>query len=611
MIRAAPFTKIVTSILLAALVCLLPAPHAASADEDPTAALAGLWGFERTLGPEVSGELTITRRGAAWRARVAGSEAPVRSDRDELSFTLPNDRGQFRGRLSKDAGRIVGHWIQPPTVTGGTRYATPLELVAAGDKVWRGQVAPLTDRVELYLSVSRQGDGTYSAFLRDPLQNVGAFLRLGSIRLEGDSVRLASRGGEIAGKYDSRGDTLSLALPSFPAALDFRRRGREQAEGFYPRTPALDAYVYRRPRAEADGWQTAALADVGLDPKSLTALVERILKTGTDSVHTPYIQGLLVARHGRLALEEYFYGFDENRLHDTRSAGKSLTTTLVGIAIDRGAGFDTRTPVPPLFPAYKTFANDDARKRRVTVGHLLSMSSGLACDDENDDSPGNENTMQSQAAQPDWYKYALDLPMAHEPGERAAYCSAGINLLGGVIENTTHEWLPRFLYENFARPLDIRTYHMNLTPTGDGYGAGGIYLRPRDFIKLGQLFLDGGRWRGRQVVSRKWVEQATAPHASIHGANDYGYGWWLDEYSVGSKTYYGFHAAGNGGQLLVVIPELDLVVALTAGNYGDFRVWSKFGSELVPQFIIPAAIRSGRERAVRSWPLEEDERVDE
>jgi hypothetical protein len=98
--------------------------------------------------------------------------------------------------------------------------------VAAGDKLWRGQVAPLTDRVELYLKVTRQGDGTYSAFLRDPLRNVSAFLRLGKIRLEGDSVRLASRGGELAGKYDSRGDTLSLALPSFPAAL---WSGRERA----------------------------------------------------------------------------------------------------------------------------------------------------------------------------------------------------------------------------------------------------------------------------------------------------------------------------------------------------------------------------------------------
>ncbi|MDQ3743022.1 MAG: beta-lactamase family protein [Acidobacteriota bacterium] len=577
--------------LLTAAVCTLPGMSEVFADEDQTAALVGLWGFERDFGPEVRGELAVTRQGPHWRARVAGFETLARFERGELTFQLPGDRGEFRGRLSEDAKRIVGHWVQPPTTTGGTRYATPLELDAAGDKVWRGQVAPLTDHVELYLSVSRQDDGTYSAFLRDPLRNVGAFLRLGKIRLEGDSVRLASRTGEITGKCDGRSGTLSLALPPFPTSLDFTRRSRDQAKGFYPRTPDLRAYVYHQPHPDGDGWQSASLVDVGLDPKPLTALVERILRTRTDAVNTPYIQGLLVARHGRLALEEYFYGFDRERLHDTRSAGKSLTTTLVGIAMDRGARFNNQTPVLSLFTSYKTFANDDERKRRVTVGNLLSMSSGLACDDDDDNSPGNEDTMQGQTAQPDWYKYALDLPMAHEPGERALYCSAGINLLGGVIANTTRKWLPDFFYENFARPLDIHTYHVNLTPTGDGYGAGGIYLRPRDFLKLGQVFLDGGRWRGRQVVSRRWVEQATAPHASIHGKDDYGYGWWLDEYKVGAKTYRAFHAAGNGGQLVIVIPELDLTVAFTAGNYGDFRTWSKFGSELVPQFVIPAALR--------------------
>ena len=583
MVRVGSLMKTVICTLLAAAICLLPEPSQVFADEDPTAALVGLWGFERALGPEVRGELTITRQGSLWRARIAGSETPARFEHGELVFRLPGDRGEFRGRLSKDVKRMVGYWVQPPTATGGTRYATPLELKAVRADAWSGQVAPLDDRVELYVSVSRQDDGTYGAFLRDPERN------------DGDAVRLASRGGDITGKYNERSGTLSLALPSLPTPLDFTRRSRDQATGFYPRTPAVDTYVYSQPHADGDdGWRTASLADVGLDPKPLSALVERILRTKTDAVTTPYIQGLLVARHGRLALEEYFYGFGKNRLHDTRSAGKSLTTTLVGIAIDRGARFDTATPVLSLFPNYKTFANDDERKRRVTVGHLLSMSSGLACDDDDDNSPGNEDTMQNQTEQPDWYKYALDLPMAHEPGGRALYCSAGINLLGGVVENTTGKWLPDFLYENFARPLDIRTYHMNLTPTGDGYGAGGIYLRPRDFLKLGQLFLDEGRWRGRQVVSRRWVEQATAPHASIHSANDYGYGWWLDEYHVGGKTYRAFHAAGNGGQLVIVIPGLDMTVAFTAGNYGDFRTWSKFGAELVPQFIIPAATR---------WPV--------
>ncbi len=159
-----------------------------------------------------------------------------------------------------------------------------------------------------------------------------------------------------------------------------------------------------------------------------------------------------------------------------------------------------------------------------------------------------------------------------------------------MIPALSHQILAifRFYGVNFARPLDIHRYHMNLIPLGNGYGAGGIYMRPRDFMKLGQLFLVGSRWNGRQVVSRRWVERATRPHSSINGENDYGYGWWINQYRVGGKTYHVYYASGNGGQLVIVIPELDLVVMFAGGNYGNFPTWGKFRDELVPQFIIPA-----------------------
>jgi CubicO group peptidase (beta-lactamase class C family) len=268
-----------------------------------------------------------------------------------------------------------------------------------------------------------------------------------------------------------------------------------------------------------------------------------------------------------------------------------LTTTLAGIAIDHGVNFKLSTPVYTLFPKYSIFANPDPRKTLLTVEHLLTMSSGLDCDDNSDTSPGNEDNMQNQTAQPDWYKYTLDLPMARAPGEKAIYCSGGMNLVGGIVANTTKTWLPDFFYQNFALPLDIHRYHMNLTPTDDAYGAGGVYLRPRDFLKLGQLFLAGGRWNGRQVVSREWVTLATRPHVSINSPNDYGYGWWMKEYKVGDKTFQGFHAAGNGGQFLIVIPELDLVVMFTAGNYSNGQTSNKFRDEMLPQLILPAVKR--------------------
>jgi CubicO group peptidase (beta-lactamase class C family) len=578
-------------VWLLAAISLLPTPLPVFSSEDGAAEMSGLWGSERSLGPEARGELTIVQEGMSWRAMIAGIEAPVRFTGGALTFVLAGGRGEFRGRINRDATKISGHWIQPLTAASGNRYATPVELRATQSKVWRGQVVPLDDRVSLYLVIRQQTDGSTGAFIRDPERNAGRFLRIGSVRREGENVRFLDREGKelLAGRYDKQSGLLSIAFPFYGATLDFTRRRPDEATGFYPRTPEVSRYVYHQPLAETDGWTTASLKDVGLDPAPLAALVQRILQTKTEGITTPYIQGLLVARKGKLVLEEYFYGFDKDRPHDMRSASKSLTAALVGIAIDRGAHFDATTPVYSLFPEYKGFAHDDPRKRQVTVEHLLTMTAGFDCDDFNGSNPGNEDVMQGQNEQRDWYKYTLDLPMARQPGERAVYCSGGINLLGGIISNTTRTWLPDFFNEHYASPLDIYRYHINLTPEGHGYMGGGINMRPRDFMKLGQLFLNGGRWNGRQVLSRQWIERATRAHSSLNRKNDYGYAWHIAEYRVGQRTYTAFSAEGNGGQLLIAIPELDLLVMMTAGNYSDFPTWSKFRDELVPQFIIPSA----------------------
>jgi CubicO group peptidase (beta-lactamase class C family) len=562
--------------------------------DDAAPHLVGLWGCERVFGPEVRGELTMVQQCPDWHASITGFEAPVRVDKEALSFVLPGGRGEFRGRLLKSEARIVGHWIQPRTAhVWGFSYATPVELKPTPNNVWRGQLAPLDDGESMYLVIRRQEDGSVGAFLRNPERNLGRYIGFRRVECQGDVVRLTSdqKGADpLVGRYDAPSGILSVFFPTESGTFDFTRRGRDDAAGFYPQTPAADAYVYRQPVATDDGWTTASLTDVGLDPKPISALVQSILTTETKDVTTPSIQALLIARHGKLVLEEYFYGFHPARLHDTRSAGKTLASTLVGIAIDRGAPFSVESPIYSLFPQYRSFAHDGPRKRRITVEHLLTMTSGLDGDDDNSSTPGSEERLSTQTEQPDWYKYTLDLPMAHDPGERAVYCTAGINLLGGIVESTTGTWLPDFLYKQFARPLDIRHYHVNLGPLNKAYMGGGIQMRPRDFMKLGQLFLSGGRWRGRQIVSKQWVDRATRPYASIHGKNDYGYAWWIRGYRAGGKTYRTFEAQGNGGQCVTVVPELDLVVTFTGGNYNQGPIWWKWCDELVPQFILPASM---------------------
>ncbi len=576
------------------LLCLLLAARIAHADA-PSDKLLGLWGSERVFGPAVSGTLTLDGRGGDWQAAVAGLSASVKHDKDTVSFSLPGDQGSFHGTLSADGKRIEGFWIQPAGVTLQNPYATPLTLVAAQDKVWRGEVHPLVDRVSLYLVVSRADDGSLKAFIRNPEFNFGMH-RAYKVTLDGAQVTLDDtqrKHDQLRGSYDPEQDVLSITVQGI-ASFDFTRRDRDHALGFYPRTPAA-SYAYRAPVQADDGWETGDLKAVGLDPKPLAALVQQVLDTKTDWYTTPYIQSILVARHGKLAMEEYFYGFDADRPHDSRSSGKTLTGTLVGIALDHGAKFSVGMPVLSLLPEYHDLANPDPRKQKITVQDLLTMDSGLACDDNDDDSPGNEDTMQGQSKQPDWYRYILDVPMMDEPGDKkAVYCTAGINLLGAVLRDSTHRQIMDLFQQYYAGPLQIRDYHMNLAPNSDAYMGGGIYLKPRDMLKLGQMYLDGGIWDGTRILSKDWVTAATTPH-SYFPASDYapghgyGYTWHLFVAKVGDKTYKEYMAQGNGGQLVMVVPDLDLAVLITAGNYGNFPTWRKFFEELMPQYLIPAA----------------------
>jgi CubicO group peptidase (beta-lactamase class C family) len=220
----------------------------------------------------------------------------------------------------------------------------------------------------------------------------------------------------------------------------------------------------------------------------------------------------------------------------------------------------------------------------------MTMTSGLACDENVDASPGNEGTMQSQSAQPDWYKFTLNLPVAHEPGTSYAYCSAGANLIGGVLQATTHRWLPELFDDLVARPLSIKHYYMNLTPTGEMYFGGGTRMRPRDLLKFGQLYLDGGVWNGQRIVTADWVRQSTTAYPPGL-ANADGLNWHLYQLRSANHTYREYEANGNGGRFLIVVPELDIAIVFTAGNYGMYGVWRKFRDEIVPQMILPAVVR--------------------
>ena len=444
---------------------------------------------------------------------------------------------------------------------------------------WVSVGAPLDDIVHLQLYVKRQSDGSLTAFVRNPEYNLGALIGERALLLDGDSASLArGKGPDIVGHYDARAGTLTFRFARLPGNFTFRRSPE----------PMPTPYRYRVPARTADGWHIASIRSAGIDEERIANIINTKINGVHPSLIAPYIQSLLIARHGKLVLDEYFNGFTRDRQHDVRSAGKSVTTLMIGRAIEDGDAVSAQTHVYAFLRRYAPFANFDARKAAITVGDLMAMQSGYACDDNDEHSPGNEDAMQTQSAQPDWYKYTLDLPMAGVPGTRAVYCSAGINLLGAIVAGATHRRLTDYFEERFARPMQFGRYAMWLMPppANQAYMAGGDYFRPRDFLKFGELFLEHGRWNGRHIIDARWLKSIAVRRGTIEGGGgEYGYGWHLNTYEIGGKKIAAINAGGNGGQLLFVFPQLDMTVMITAANYNQYRVWRGFVQNLVPQVV--------------------------
>jgi CubicO group peptidase (beta-lactamase class C family) len=567
-----------------------------SSSPDP---LIGLWGGQPVLGPQVLGELAIDGTGPKWNITISGFDVEVERSGDEIQFALPSGLGHFRGHVSEQTKQIRGYWIQPPGAFLDSEYASPIELSAVEPHRWVARADPLPDSGLLYFFFQHAFDGSVNAIIRN---RESSWLSRGTYRVEHEGSKIVLTNGQrrLEGRYDAKTDRLNFELVGngLNFTLMLSRRNRSDAFGFYPRVPTQGQnYIYRQPVREDDGWSTGSLQEVGIDPKLIDALMQSVLDTDPVDPHSVLTHSVLIARHGRLVLEEYLYGYDRERAHNMYSAGKTIAPLLVGVARDHGAKIDPSTPAYSLFGSAGKFANWDERKKKLTVEDLMDMTSGLACDENDPSSPGNEDRMQSQTQEPDWYKYTLDLPMVHDPGGNTAiYCSASLNLVGGLAGKAAGRWNADLFYDYVAKPLQFGRYYLNLTPNGDLYTGGGAYLRPRDELKLGQLYLSSGVWNGRRVLDREWVERSTATHSTfLKGVtptdknHEYGYGWHIHHLIVGGHDYREYAAEGNGGQLIMVLPELDMVVAVNGGNYGRSADWYPWGQEALSKYLIPAA----------------------
>jgi CubicO group peptidase (beta-lactamase class C family) len=428
----------------------------------------------------------------------------------------------------------------------------------------------------------------------------------------GQTVALVPKGDDLVAVIDSalypvrhvQGDTFRNAVGTY---VRFRRGASSRVVGLWegddyferlrdvvppdlvrltrPFEDDAPPYRYGAPVSREDGVAVGDASAAGFDVGRLEGLVRSIRTEAYPNVHS-----VLLWRRGLLLFEEYFYGYRVDRPHQLRSATKSVVSLLVGIALDAGLIHGEAQPVEALL--HWDPSNDpqpDARKARITLADLLSMRSGLACDDWDPTSPGNEQRLYSTA---DWVRSAMALPMIADPGTRPRYCSAGSHVAGRIVEMASGRDLLEFARSRLFGPLGIggvRWPHAPVAANAATFGQ--LYLRPRDMLKLGVLVLGKGVWRGRRIVSGSWIERSTSPLTQI-GSRRYGYLWWRQSFHIetpsGGTDVDTILASGNGGQKIYVVPALDLVAVFTGGNYNsdeDTPPNAIMGSVILPQLV--------------------------
>lgn len=374
--------------------------------------------------------------------------------------------------------------------------------------------------------------------------------------------------------------------------------------------PALSQAVavrYQVPAVRDDGWKTANADAVGVDSTKLASLTTAIRAWPELGVHA-----VLIERKGQLIYEEYFDGFDEKwgtslgkvsmtveTKHDLRSVTKSVVSALVGIAHSEGAIKSLDEPLVKWFPEYPELDTPD--RRRVTLAHVLSMTSGFEWNEDVPYSnPLNDEIKMTRHEKP--LLYALSPRMVLAPGSDFNYNGGLTQVMAAVLVRATKSSLQDYARTKLFEPLGITDVEWVGELAGMPNAASGLRLRARDLAKFGSLYLHGGRWNGKQVIPGDWVERSTRRHFRFPpgtGSNagvqsGYGFFWWYSCYPSVAGQIESRTAAGNGQQRIFVLPGLDMVVTIFAGRYNDRTTGGTLGTRLLREHLLPAVKTGAR-----------------
>ncbi len=328
------------------------------------------------------------------------------------------------------------------------------------------------------------------------------------------------------------------------------------------------------------GWRYCKPEEVGMDSEKLKELNDEILLLL--ELHVD-VNSVLIVKDGYVVAEQYYSeDYTADSLHAIYSCTKSLTSALIGIAIEKGYINNEDVLMMDYFQEYE-IANLTDAKEAITLRHLLTMSAGFEWYEIEYPYGDERNTFYNFVRSEDRVQFVLDRPMAADPGDEYSYNSGASHLLSAIIQGSTGVRADSFALSNIFEPLGIDDYYWPIDARGVAYGGHGAWMRPRDMAKFGYLYLNDGRWEEEQIVPAVWVEKSQQKHMERKYIPDdyYGYHWW-----VSSDNYYS--AVGYGGQWIMVVPEHDLVVVFTNNFVENNDLQWSTPERLLQTYILPA-----------------------
>ena len=325
--------------------------------------------------------------------------------------------------------------------------------------------------------------------------------------------------------------------------------------------------------------------DFEIDRKAFDKSYLKKLRKVIEAEELKDITSLVALKQGKLVAEEYYNGTKRNTIHDTRSLTKSFTSTLLGIAIEEGH-IQSLDQTLGDFYDLEQFENYSDQKNQVTLRSLLTMSSGFDGFDFDPSSPGNEEKMYPTQ---DWVKFALNLPMKQfaENEPRWQYFTAGVVILGDILNKNVPGGLEVYAKSKLFDPLSIQHVEWQYTPTGVVNTAGSCRLNSMGFAKYGQMYLNEGQWKNKQILPASWVNNSFQKYFELPDQLAYGYLFWNKSYAYQGTTYEAFAASGNGGNKIFVFSEVDLVIVITATAYNQ-PYMHKQADRIVQEYVLPA-----------------------